>query len=165
MKLTATDILIVDDNTPMRTLLKSYLTAFGAKRLREAASAQQAIMELKLRPADLLLLDHSMPGMSGLDFARSLRQSEEPEIAHMRIVMISGHGDSQLVAEARDSGVDEFLVKPVTMANLMERIEKVMTGGRSFIRADGFFGPDRRRRRNGRLPKGGERRATEVELD
>jgi PleD family two-component response regulator len=164
MNLSFTDILIVDDNRPMRTLLNSYLTARGATRLREAQSGPAAMAMMQTRPAELLLLDHSMPGMSGLELARAVRGSSDVRIARTRIVMISGHGDAKLVSDARDTGIDEFLVKPVTMNDLMRRLESAMTSARSFIVADGFTGPDRRRRER-TPPEGRDRRVDAFDLD
>jgi DNA-binding response OmpR family regulator len=164
MKLSEIDILIVDDNAPMRALLKSYFTAHGAMKLREAANGQSALTLLDRKPADVVLLDHSMPGMTGLDLARAIRGSHDPRMSRTRIIMITGHGDVRLVAGARDAGVDEFLIKPVTMNDLLGRVQKVMTQGRAFVSAGDFTGPDRRRR-DKPPPQGQNRRSAAFDLD
>jgi two-component system, chemotaxis family, chemotaxis protein CheY len=61
--------------------------------------------------------------------------------------MIKGHSNRDLVNQARDAGVTEFMVKPVTAKSLFDRIVSIIDRPRPFVRTKGFFGPDRRRTR------------------
>jgi len=60
--------------------------------------------------------------------------------------MITGHGERQYVERARDAGVTEFLIKPVTPRGLFLRIQEVIERPRPFVKSPAFIGPDRRRR-------------------
>jgi len=161
--LATVDMMIVDDNLPMRTLLRSILRAVGVVRIREATDGEDALDQLSMRAADLVLLDHAMPGMTGIDVVKALRANPEHASAKARIVMITGYGDRKHVASARDAGVDEFLVKPITTRGLLLRIEAALAKGREFVDVDGFHGPDRRRR-TGAGPGGEERRSADEQL-
>jgi two-component system chemotaxis response regulator CheY len=134
------------------------------KRIRDASDAREALDLLALQPADLILLDHAMPGMSGLEMVRVLRANPEHPAARARIVMMTGYGDRKHVAAARDAGVDEFLVKPLATRTLLQRIESALRHRRPFVDAQGFHGPDRRRRRTATPHSGPERRVEDVEL-
>ncbi len=157
MRIADIDILIVDDHAPMRRLIRSLLHAAGASRVREASDGQDALDAMAIRPADLVLLDYRMPGMSGEELVRRLRAHEITEIARCRIVMVTGFGDKNHVFGARDAGVDEFLVKPITTQTLLQRIETAMSKRRDFVQAENFQGPDRRRRRADPTLGGGRR--------
>jgi DNA-binding response OmpR family regulator len=62
--------------------------------------------------------------------------------------MVTGHTERQRVEAARDAGVTEFLAKPITSQNILLRIAEIVDRPRPFVRCDGYFGPDRRRRRD-----------------
>jgi CheY-like chemotaxis protein len=160
----ALDIMIIDDNAPIRALVRSILRAVGVRKIRDASDARDALEQLEFQPADLLLLDHAMPGMTGLDMVRILRADPDHPAARARIVMMTGYGDRKHVAAARDAGVDEFLVKPLSTRTLLQRIESALRHRRPFVDAQGFHGPDRRRRRTSTPPNGAERRAEDTEL-
>lgn len=155
--LESVDVMIVDDNAHMRTLLRSVLRAAGLRRMREASEVQDALDQLSVAPCDLVLLDYAMPGLSGLDFLRILRADPDHPAHKARVIMVTGYGDRTHVAAARDAGADEFLVKPITTRALLQRIEAVLSRGRQFVESDEFQGPDRRRRASS-PPPGAERR-------
>jgi two-component system, chemotaxis family, chemotaxis protein CheY len=61
------------------------------------------------------------------------------------IIMVSGHTEKHRVEAARDAGVTEFLIKPITGHSLFSRIAEILERPRPFVRCDNYFGPDRRR--------------------
>jgi DNA-binding response OmpR family regulator len=63
--------------------------------------------------------------------------------------MMTGHSEKSRVYEARDAGVTEFLVKPITAKAVLDRIQAVIFHPRPFVKTDGYFGPDRRRTQSG----------------
>ena len=77
-----------------------------------------------------------------------VRTSSDSPNPFMPIVMITGHSERSRVNAARDAGVNEFLVKPVTAKSLMDRINTVVNHPRSFVKGGTYFGPDRRRRKD-----------------
>jgi DNA-binding response OmpR family regulator len=62
------------------------------------------------------------------------------------IIMITGHTEKHQVEAARDAGITEFLIKPITAQSLFSRITEVVERPRAFVRCESYFGPDRRRR-------------------
>lgn len=121
------DFLIVDDNPPMRVLLRRILSAAGATELREAGDVEAARARLAEQAPDILLLDNRMPGMSGVEFARGVRADRA--LGGTRIIMITGDGDE--FTAARAAGVDEFVVKPVHARALLQRIADVLARPRA----------------------------------
>ena len=113
----ALDVLIVDDHEPMRAMLRKVLERAGVGAVREAASGEEALMALQARPAQLILVDQNMPGMSGAAFAARVREGG----SSARIVMITGD------ARAEGVGADALLVKPISPRDLLAVIERVLT--------------------------------------
>ena len=139
-------ILLVDDNHHMRVLLIEILRAIGARQVYEAADGAEALQMMRTYPIDIVMTDLSMQPLDGIDFARLVRNSPDSPNMLVPIIMITGHSTSRRVAEARDVGVNEFLVKPVTARGVVERICEVIEYPRPFVRSADYFGPDRRRR-------------------
>ena len=157
------NILVIDDNKHMRNLVKSILGALGVRTIMEAADGADALKELRHFAADIIILDWNMDPLDGLDLTRMIRQPNDSANPFVPIIMLTGHTEMKRVIEARDSGINEFLAKPVSAKRLYERIKSVIEKPRSFIEVKGmtaYFGPDRRRRP---MPgyKGPERRKDE----
>ncbi len=87
-----------------------------------------------------------MGGTTGIDLVRSLRQSGDDYERHLPAIMITGHSERAFVEAARDAGVNEFLLKPVSLNVLQLRIAEVIMKPRGFVETAAFVGPDRRRR-------------------
>ena len=139
-------ILIVDDNQHMRGILKELLRAAGVSDIKEASDPLEAFEYMKSSLIDLLLVDLSMPLMDGVEFTRMVRTNENSPNHFLPIIMITGHSERSRVNAARDAGVNEFLVKPVTAKGLMERLSLIVNRPRNFVKSKQYFGPDRRRR-------------------
>jgi two-component system chemotaxis response regulator CheY len=138
--------LIVEDNAHMRSLLRALLNSVGIKEIAEAAHGQAGIDVLRERKPDLVLTDMAMKPMNGIEFTRHIRNHEQSPNPFVPIIMITGHTEKHRVEEARDVGVTEFLAKPITAHSLFSRIAEIVERPRAFVRCDGYFGPDRRRR-------------------
>ena len=95
---------------------------------------------------DIVLTDWVMPPHNGIDLARWVRTGAGSPDPFLPIIMMTAFSDLDRVAEARDAGVNEFLAKPMSPKNLMRRVQAVVEKPRSYIRNDGYFGPERRRR-------------------
>jgi two-component system, chemotaxis family, chemotaxis protein CheY len=139
-------VLIVDDNAHMRVIIKELLRAAGVQDIKEASEPTEAFEFLKSVPIDLLLVDLSMPIIDGVEFTQMVRTSSDSPNPFLPIIMVTGHSERSRVSAARDAGVNEFLVKPVTAKSLMDRITSVVNSPRSFVRSGTYFGPDRRRK-------------------
>ena len=140
--------LIVEDNVHMRTLLKSLLTALGIKHAYEANNGADAFVIMRDKSPYLVLTDLSMKPVDGIAFTREVRTAHDSPNPYVPIIMITGHTERRKVEAARDAGVTEFLAKPITAQGLILRIAEIVERPRAFVRCDGYFGPDRRRRRD-----------------
>ena len=138
-------LLLVDDNQHMRILLGEILRAIGCREIYEADDGGAAFAMLRAYPIDIVMTDMAMAPLDGIDFVLKLRNSGDSPNPMVPVIMISGHGTLKRVAEARDAGVTEFLSKPVTARGVIERINRVVTYPRPFVRSSDYFGPDRRR--------------------
>ncbi|WP_312161679.1 response regulator [Phenylobacterium sp.] len=150
--------LIVDDNTHAVNLVKAMLRGFGADQLHDAQTLAAAQAQMRTTPCDIVILDYMLGPEEGVDFARWLRNAPESPAPLTPIILLTGHADRARIMAARDAGVNEFCVKPITPADLMKRIEWVIDRARPFVRSSTYFGPDRRRHDDPRYA-GPERRA------
>ena len=155
-------ILVIDDNQHMRTLISAVLQAFGVKTVFEAENGEQAWETMKLNPCDIIFCDWVMNGMSGIEFAQKVRSAPDSPNPFVPIVMLTGHTSMEHVNAARDAGVNEFLAKPVSSKAILSRMVAVIEHPRPFVRTKVYFGPCRRRRKEGGY-YGPERRASESE--
>jgi DNA-binding response OmpR family regulator len=150
--------LIVDDNTHAVNLVKAMLRGFGANQLYDAQTIDTAQRRMKITPCDIVILDYMLGEEEGVTFARWLRNDPDSPAPYAPIILLTGHADRQKIMAARDAGVNEFCVKPVTPADLMKRIAWVVDRPRPFMRSQTYFGPDRRRHDDPNY-RGSERRA------
>ena len=109
-------VLVVDDEQRVRRLLQTALTERGYD-VTTAASGEEAMAAIAKRQPDIILLDLIMPGMSGLDVCRSVRQDLSTPI-----VVLSAHGEEHDKVLALDLGADDYLTKPFGMEELLARI-------------------------------------------
>lgn len=118
----AINCLVVDDDKFSRTFVKTALYQIGIKNVKEAASVEEARELLVDFKADVILLDQQMPGINGLDFARELKNSKEEKIREVPIIMITIDTKEKTVLDARDLGIQEYLVKPISPSALKKRL-------------------------------------------
>jgi CheY-like chemotaxis protein len=137
--------LVVDDNRQMRLLLREILRGWGIRKVDEAADGAEALDLMRNAAYDLLLVDWAMQPLDGIDFTRMLRTSKDSPNPYCTIIMISGHAVRSRVREARDAGVNSFLVKPVSARSLGDHLNAAFRDTRAYVRAPGYTGPDRRR--------------------
>jgi two-component system phosphate regulon response regulator OmpR len=117
-------ILVVDDDTRLRELLKSFLSRNGF-RVTAASSAKEARERLQGLDFDLIVLDVMMPGETGLDFAGALRKQGD-----VPILMLTAMGDPKDRIAGLEKGVDDYLGKPFEPRELLLRIQSVLRRGR-----------------------------------
>jgi two-component system chemotaxis response regulator CheY len=156
-------VLVVDDNPHMRTLIVAVLQAFDIKNIHEASSGEAAWSVLQAAPCDIVFVDWVMTGISGLELTKRVRTSPNSPNPFVPIIMLTGHTSVDHVRAARDAGVNEFLAKPVSAKNIVARMMSIIDHPRPFVRTKVYFGPCRRRRRDGEY-QGPERRAKEEDV-
>ena len=116
-------VLIVDDQQTMRSLIRSGLQQLGFSEFSEAADGEDGLRSLLTRPAQLVISDFNMPKLDGLGLLRAVRA--HPPLAKTAFIMLTGRADKELVQRAVQFGVNNYLVKPFTVATLKEKLEAV----------------------------------------
>ncbi|MDC7675274.1 response regulator [Asticcacaulis machinosus] len=142
----ALKLLLVEDNQHMRSIVMAILKGTGLRHIREARDGAEALEILRQYDADIALVDFNMQPIDGVEFTRMLRNSSDSPNPYLPVVMITGHSEKSRVMEARDAGVNEFVVKPLTARALLGRLDNIIMRPRPFIRCSTYFGPDRRRK-------------------
>ncbi|NQV82533.1 MAG: response regulator [Rhodospirillales bacterium] len=161
--ITEIDVLVIDDDRHMRSLIRNILFALGAKDVVEAGDGKHALSELKAFKPDLILCDLKMAPVGGMEFVRQLRADKSNPNRLVPIIMITAYAELEAVSRARDSGVNEFMAKPLSAASLEQRIRRTLEDPRGFVETETYAGPDRRRNKKGSV-NGPERRATKPHL-
>ena len=115
--------LIVDDDKFSRTFIKTALYQIGIKNTKEASTTAEAQELLRSFKIDVILLDQQMPKQNGLDLAKELRNGGHNENGGMTpIIMITVDTKERTVLDAKDLGIQEYLVKPISPLALKKRI-------------------------------------------
>ena len=121
-------ILVVDDQIEMLALLRRMLGQLGFTAIDTAENVPDALSLMARVKFHLLLTDYNMMGNTGLELVRRTRA--ENNVWRTRndvpIIMITGHGEREYVLAAREAGVSAFLVKPVSKAQLEEKVTAVL---------------------------------------
>ena len=143
--LQALQVLLVDDNQHMRAITSAVLQSAGVRKVREASDGAAGLEILREQSIDLAIVDFNMFPLDGVEFTRLVRNSPDTTNPYLPIIMMTGHSEKSRVYEARDAGVTEFVVKPITAKAILDRIQAVIFHPRPFVKTDGYFGPDRRR--------------------
>ncbi len=117
-------VLVVDDQLTIRSLVRSGLKELGIADVDEAMDGEEGFKALATtRPFQLVISDFNMPKLDGLGLLRMVR-AHEPTRA-TAFIMLTGRADRDLVQRAVQFGVNNYLVKPFTVATLREKIEAV----------------------------------------
>ena len=140
------NILIVDDQDFLRSLLRQILGVLGARRISEATGGEAAWTKILTHPPDLLIVDWEMEGLDGLELVRKIRNDKDSPDRFLPVIMLTAYAEHPRITTARDAGVNEFVVKPISAKTLFSRLNSVIEHPRRYINTDDFFGPDRRRR-------------------
>lgn len=116
-------ILVVDDFSTMRRIVKNLLRELGFTNLDEADDGQTAWPKLKAGGYDFLVTDWNMPGMTGIDLLRTVRAN--PQTANMPVLLVTAESKREQIIEAAQAGVNGYIIKPFTAATLKEKIDKI----------------------------------------
>jgi two-component system, chemotaxis family, chemotaxis protein CheY len=113
--------IVVDDSRATRAILARILGELGFETI-QAAHGREALETLAAAPpVELALVDWNMPVMDGLEFVRQVRA--RPELAAMKVVMVTTEGDTEHMIRALEAGADEYAMKPFTPAVIREKLE------------------------------------------
>jgi len=155
-------VLVVEDTDPMRKLIVSVLEALGVGTVYNAEHGQKGFDVLQRKNPDIVIADWHMKPMNGIELTNLIRKSPQSPNRMVPVILVTGYSAMPRVAQARDVGVTEFMVKPFSAGDLARRIAYVINKPRDFIDSMEYFGPDRRRRASPDY-NGPGRRSTERE--
>ncbi len=116
-------ILIVDDFSTMRRIIKNLLRDLGFNDTTEADDGQTALPLLQTGKFDFLVTDWNMPGMDGLTLLKTVRADEK--LSSLPVLMVTAEAKRDQIVEAAQAGVNGYVVKPFTAVTLKEKIEKI----------------------------------------
>jgi sigma-B regulation protein RsbU (phosphoserine phosphatase) len=116
------EILVVDDDAVSRNVLSQLLTSAGYRCI-QCEDGTKALELIHAGQPKLLLLDFDMPGLNGAEVLRRLRSDDDPAIAQIPAIMLTGHGSEASEVSCLQAGADDFVTKPVNAAVLRARIE------------------------------------------
>ena len=116
-------ILIVDDFSTMRRIIKNLLRDLGFQNTHEADDGTTALPMLRAGDFDFLITDWNMPGMTGIDLLRAVRAEER--LSAMPVLMVTAEQKREQIVEAATAGVNGYIVKPFTAVTLKEKLEKI----------------------------------------
>jgi two-component system chemotaxis response regulator CheY len=120
--------LLLDDDRFSRTLIKTALGQYGIRSIIEAENAIKAIEIMKDEKIDILLVDHEMPGVTGMEFINLVRKAKEGiNNNDLPIVMITANMEKETVLGARKLNVQEYVVKPISPLSLKKRLQSAIS--------------------------------------
>ena len=120
----AMKILVVDDFSTMRRIVKNCLQEIGYTDISEADDGNSALPMLQSGSFDFLITDWNMPGMPGLDLLKAVRA--DAKLAKMPVLMLTAEAKREQIIEAAQAGVSGYVIKPFTAATLKEKIDKIL---------------------------------------
>jgi two-component system chemotaxis response regulator CheY len=117
------NILVVDDFSTMRRIVKNLLKELGFSKFDEADDGSRAWPMIQSGKYDFIVSDWNMPEMTGIDLLRKVRADEE--LKDTPFLLITAEAKRSQILEAAQAGVDGYIVKPFTAATLNEKIHKI----------------------------------------
>ena len=116
-------ILIVDDYSTMRRIVKNLLADLGFTNVTEADDGRAALPMLQNGDFEFLSTDWNMPGMTGIDLRKAVRS--DPRLAKLPVLMVTAEAQRDQIVEAAQAGVNGYIIKPFTAVTLKEKIDKI----------------------------------------
>ena len=116
-------ILVVDDFSTMRRIVKNILRQLGFNNIIEADDGTAAVSVLEREKVDLIISDWNMPQMTGIELLRHVRSTEE--IKDMPFLMVTAEAQQENIIEAVKAKVSNYIVKPFTADTLQEKLDKI----------------------------------------
>lgn len=116
-------ILIVDDFSTMRRIIKNLLRDLGFNNTAEADDGKTGLPMLQSGSYDFLVTDWNMPGMSGIDLLKAVRSDDA--LKGIPVLMVTAESKRDQIVEAAQAGVNGYIVKPFTATTLKEKIDKI----------------------------------------
>jgi two-component system chemotaxis response regulator CheY len=116
-------ILIVDDFSTMRRIIRNILKQLEFINVEEAEDGSVAFEKLKDADYDLLITDWNMPNMTGLDLLKEIRANEK--LKDLKVLLVTAEAEKESIIQAAQAGANEYVVKPFTADVLGKKINKI----------------------------------------
>ncbi|WP_218958917.1 chemotaxis response regulator CheY [Salinimonas marina] len=116
-------ILVVDDFSTMRRIIKNLLKDLGFSNIQEADDGNTALPMLQQGDFDFVVTDWNMPGMQGIDLLKNIRA--DGRLKHLPVLMVTAEAKKEQIVAAAQAGVNGYVVKPFTAATLKEKLDKI----------------------------------------
>ena len=116
-------ILVVDDFSTMRRIIRNLLRDLGFNNADEADDGSTALPMLRTGKYDFLVTDWNMPIMEGIDLVRAIRA--DPDLRELPILMVTAEARREQIVAAAEAGVNGYIVKPFTAQTLEQKIAKI----------------------------------------
>jgi two-component system chemotaxis response regulator CheY len=116
-------ILVVDDFSTMRRIIKNLLRDLGFTNIQEADDGNTALPMLQNGDFDFVVTDWNMPGMQGIDLLKEIRKDDN--LSHLPVLMVTAEAKREQIISAAQAGVNGYIVKPFTAVTLKEKLDKI----------------------------------------
>ncbi|MFT6899952.1 MAG: two-component system chemotaxis response regulator CheY [Colwellia sp.] len=116
-------VLVVDDFSTMRRIVKNLLRDLGFTNISEADDGSTALPMLKEGSFDFVVTDWNMPGMQGIDLLKAIRA--DAKLSHIPVLLITAEAKKEQIVMAAQAGVNGYIVKPFTAATLNAKLDKI----------------------------------------
>ena len=116
-------VLVVDDMSTMRRIIRNVLKQIGYTDLHEAEDGAVGLKKLREGGFGLVVSDWNMPVMSGIELLRAIRA--DSDIKHLPVLMVTAEAQKDNIIEAVQAGVSNYVVKPFTADALLEKLQKI----------------------------------------
>jgi len=118
-------ILVVDDFSTMRRIVRNILKQLGFANIEEAEDGDVALEKLKDGAFDFVITDWNMPNMTGLDLLKSIRA--EAKLKDTPVLIVTAEAEKENVVQAAQAGVNDYIVKPFTADVLQKKIDRIFS--------------------------------------
>jgi two-component system chemotaxis response regulator CheY len=116
-------VLVVDDMSTMRRIVRNILKQLGVGNVVEAENGSDALSKLKADKFDFVVSDWNMPVMAGLELLRKIRADEQ--LKHIPVLMVTAEAQKENLVEAIQAGVSNYVVKPFTAEIIKQKLDKI----------------------------------------
>jgi two-component system chemotaxis response regulator CheY len=151
-------VLVIDETRHGANVVTGMCRGFGIGSIIVSETTESGLAHLSGSKTDLVICDWGTPPLDGLAFVRSVRASESHKIKRLPVILMKAQPTPSDVLAAREAGGTEFLARPFAAQALFDHLATIFAKPRDFVSAQGFVGPDRRRRASSDCPS--ERRDT-----
>ncbi len=141
ISLSEISFLVIDDSTYMRSVIRTVLQGLGSGLVYEAKDGATGLEGVLAHRPDIVICDWVMSPVNGEDFMQNLRSNGDPAVATTPVIMLTSFSKRAYVMKAARFGANEFLAKPISPMLMYQRIERIVTETRPFVRVPGYFGP------------------------